>query len=158
MTIQIILFGLISIGGIGFFAYNIWKIRDNIGIGRDINRNDKKGERIKTMLLVAFGQKKMFSRPIAAFLHLCLYVAFVITQIELIEILADGLSGKHRIFFQLLRIILCVYDKLYRDFIGSCFFRNNYFSCTKELIKTTSAKYERNDWLAYQRCQPHLNL
>ena len=98
MTIQIILFGLISIGGIGFFAYNIWKIRDNIGIGRDINRNDKKGERIKTMLLVAFGQKKMFSRPIAAFLHLCLYVAFVITQIELIEILADGLSGKHRIF------------------------------------------------------------
>ena len=98
MTIQIILFGLISIGGIGFFAYNIWKIRDNISVGKDINRNDKKGERIKTMLLVAFGQKKMFSRPIAAFLHLCLYVAFVITQIELIEILADGLSGRHRIF------------------------------------------------------------
>ena len=98
MTIQIILFGIISIGGIGFFAYNIWKIRDNISIGKDKSRNDKKGERIKTMLLVAFGQKKMFSRPIAAFLHLCLYVAFVITQIELIEILADGLSGKHRIF------------------------------------------------------------
>jgi len=98
MTIQLILFAIISIGGLGFFSYNIWKIRYNIRLGRDLKRNDKKGERLKTMLLVAFGQKKMFSRPIPAFLHLCLYVAFVITQIELIEIFADGVSGKHRVF------------------------------------------------------------
>jgi heterodisulfide reductase subunit C len=51
------------------------------------------------MSLVALGQKKMFTRPIAAFLHLALYVAFVITQIELVEIIADGFSGKHRIFY-----------------------------------------------------------
>ena len=51
------------------------------------------------MALVALGQKKMFTRPIAAFLHLALYVAFVITQIELVEIIADGFSGKHRIFY-----------------------------------------------------------
>lgn len=50
------------------------------------------------MLLVAFGQKKMFSRPIPALLHLMIYAAFVITQIELIEIFVDGLSGHHRIF------------------------------------------------------------
>jgi heterodisulfide reductase subunit C len=51
------------------------------------------------MSLVALGQKKMFTSPIAAFLHLALYVAFVITQIELVEIIADGFSGKHRIFY-----------------------------------------------------------
>ena len=98
MNIQLILFIVLSISGIGFFAYNIWKIRYNIRLGRDLNRNDKKGDRLKTMLLVAFGQKKMFSRPIPALLHLCLYVAFVITQIELIEIFADGVSGNHRVF------------------------------------------------------------
>ena len=51
------------------------------------------------MVLVALGQKKMFTRPIAAFLHLALYVAFVITQIELVEIVADGFSGQHRMFY-----------------------------------------------------------
>lgn len=67
-------------------------------MGRDVNRSDKKNERLKTMALVAFGQKKMFNRPIPAILHLFLYLAFIITQIELIEIFADGLSGRHRIF------------------------------------------------------------
>ena len=65
-------------------------------MGRDVNRSDNFWTRLKLMTLVAFGQKKMFSKPIPAFLHLALYVAFVITQIELIEILADGLSGGHR--------------------------------------------------------------
>ena len=65
-------------------------------MGRDVNRSDNFWTRLKLMTLVAFGQKKMFSKPIPAFLHLALYLAFVITQIELIEILADGLSGGHR--------------------------------------------------------------
>ena len=50
------------------------------------------------MTLVAFGQKKMFARPIPAILHFALYAAFVITQIELLEILVDGLFGTHRFF------------------------------------------------------------
>ncbi len=50
------------------------------------------------MALVAFGQKKMFARPIPAILHFALYAAFVITQIELLEILVDGLFGTHRFF------------------------------------------------------------
>ena len=68
-------------------------------MGRTINRSDKPLTRLKTMVLVALGQKKMFTRPIAAFLHLALYVAFVITQIELVEIVADGFSGQHRMFY-----------------------------------------------------------
>ena len=94
--VKIIIFSLLIIVGFGFFGYNIWKVRSNILLGRDVNRSDNFWTRLKLMTLVAFGQKKMFSKPIPAFLHLALYVAFVITQIELIEILADGLSGGHR--------------------------------------------------------------
>ena len=94
--LKIILFSLLVIVGFGFFGYNIWKVRSNILLGRDVNRSDNFWTRLKLMTLVAFGQKKMFSKPIPAFLHLALYLAFVITQIELIEILADGLSGGHR--------------------------------------------------------------
>jgi hypothetical protein len=96
--ISIIAFALLSVGGIGFFTWNVLKIRQNILLGRDIDRSDNSSERWKTMLLVAFGQKKMFSRPIAALLHLVIYASFVITQIELIEIFADGLTGNHRMF------------------------------------------------------------
>ena len=94
--VKIIIFSLLIIVGFGFFGYNIWKVRSNILLGRDVNRSDNFWTRLKLMTLVAFGQKKMFSKPIPAFLHLALYVAFVITQIELIEIIADGLSGGHR--------------------------------------------------------------
>lgn len=94
--VKIIIFSLLVIVGFGFFGYNFWKVRSNILLGRDVNRSDNFWTRLKLMTLVAFGQKKMFSKPIPAFLHLALYVAFVITQIELIEILADGLSGGHR--------------------------------------------------------------
>lgn len=83
----------------GLFIFNLYRIRKNILLGRTINRSDKPLTRLKTMSLVALGQKKMFTSPIAAFLHLALYVAFVITQIELVEIIADGFSGKHRIFY-----------------------------------------------------------
>lgn len=96
--ISIIAFALLCIGGIGFFTWNVLKIRQNILIGREVNRSDKSSERWKTMLLVAFGQKKMFSRPIPALLHFVIYASFVITQIELIEIFADGLLGEHRMF------------------------------------------------------------
>jgi heterodisulfide reductase subunit C len=67
-------------------------------MGLPLDRSDRKAERWRTMLLVALGQKKMFTRPIPALLHLALYASFVITQIELIEILVDGMSGSHRFF------------------------------------------------------------
>ncbi len=96
--LSIILFAVLAIVGIGFFAYNVRKVRFNILLGRPTDRTDNASERWKTMTLVALGQKKMFTRPIPALLHLTLYTAFVITQIELIEIFADGLTGGHRTF------------------------------------------------------------
>ncbi|NCA22608.1 MAG: Fe-S oxidoreductase, partial [Crocinitomicaceae bacterium] len=74
--IQTIIFAVLLIAGFGVFGYNIWKVRSNILLGRDIDRSDNSGERWKTMLLVAFGQQKMFSRPIPALLHLVIYASF----------------------------------------------------------------------------------
>ncbi len=97
--IAILIFILLTVVGFGFFSWNISKVRSNILLGRDLDRTDRKAERWKVMTLVALGQKKMFARPIPAILHLMLYAAFVITQIELIEILIDGFTGNHRTFF-----------------------------------------------------------
>ncbi len=96
--ISSILFTILLVGGLGFFGWNVMKIRSNINLGLDVNRTDNKKERWKTMTLVALGQKKMFTRPIPAILHLFIYAAFVITQIELIEIFIDGVTGSHRMF------------------------------------------------------------
>lgn len=97
--ISSIVFILLLIVGFGFFTKKVVEIRSNILLGKDLDRSDNKAERWKTMALVALGQKKMFTRPIPALLHLALYAAFIITQIELIEIIIDGVSGNHRFFF-----------------------------------------------------------
>jgi heterodisulfide reductase subunit C len=96
--ISAIIFCILLIGSSVFFAINVKKIRRNILLGRDVDVTYNKSERLKTMLLVAFGQQKMFRKPIPAILHLFLYAAFIITQIELIEIIVDGISGSHRVF------------------------------------------------------------
>lgn len=93
-----IAFILLFLAGTGLFALNMKKIIRNIRLGRKVNRTDQSSARWKNMLLVAFGQKKMFARPVPALLHFVLYTAFMITQIELIEIILDGVSGGHRVF------------------------------------------------------------
>ena len=96
--VSAVIFVVLFITGSAFFFINAKKIRRNILLGKEISIKDNKAERIKVMTLVALGQKKMFSRPIPAILHLFLYVAFVITQVELLEIIFDGVSGHHRAF------------------------------------------------------------
>lgn len=92
-----ILFALLLIGGGALFAINVRKIRRNILLGKEVDRSDRKSERWQTMLRVAFGQSKMMARPFAAFLHLFVYVGFVIINIEVVEIVLDGITGAHRI-------------------------------------------------------------
>jgi heterodisulfide reductase subunit C len=93
-----IIFAIVLIIGVGFFVKNVKKIIRNIKLGQDVNRTDNVLARWKNMALIAFGQKKMFTRPIPAILHFTLYAAFIITQIELLEIIVDGLFGTHRFF------------------------------------------------------------
>lgn len=96
--ISSIIFSILLIGASAFFFINVKKIRRNILLGRNVSFSGTTSDRLKTMLLVAFGQQKMFARPIPAILHLFLYAAFIITQIELLEIIFDGAAGSHRAF------------------------------------------------------------
>jgi hypothetical protein len=91
-----ILFAILLVVGFGLFFKGLIEIRRNILLGRPIVRNDRKKERWQTMSRVALGQSKMGKRPIAAFFHVLVYVGFVIINLELIEIIIDGIFGTHR--------------------------------------------------------------
>lgn len=93
-----ILFALALAIGSGFFAMNVRKLLRNIRLGKDINRSDNKSARFKNMLKIAFGQTKMVRRPISGLLHLVVYIGFIIINIEVLEIVIDGLFGTHRLF------------------------------------------------------------
>jgi ferredoxin len=83
----------------GFFIWKrIQRIRGNINLGKPVKINDRKGERLQNLLLVAFGQKKMFKRITPAFFHFFIYIGFVIINIEVLEFVIDGLAGTHRAF------------------------------------------------------------
>lgn len=93
-----ILFAIALGAGIFLFSRNVGTIRKNILSGKPLDRSDRKKERWVTMLRVAFGQSKMVVRPFAGFLHILVYVGFVLINIEVLEIIIDGLAGTHRVF------------------------------------------------------------
>ncbi len=92
-----IIFILLLIGGTVLFTINVRKIRRNIFLGRPEDRSDNKPLRWKTMFRVALGQSKMVTRPLPAIMHLFVYVGFIIINIEVLEILIDGIFGTHRV-------------------------------------------------------------
>ncbi|WP_127125684.1 (Fe-S)-binding protein [Pseudoflavitalea rhizosphaerae] len=100
--IQQILFVLITGFAIWFFAKNISKIRRNILLGKDEDYSDNPSARWRNLLLLAFGQKKMFRNPLVAVLHFVVYAGFVIINIEMLEIILDGAFGTHRLFAPML--------------------------------------------------------
>ena len=91
-------FVIILIISITIFTRNILKIKNNINLGRSIDRSDNKSARWKNMARIALGQSKMVSRPIAGILHVVVYIGFLIINIELLEIVVDGIFGTHRVF------------------------------------------------------------
>ena len=95
---QQILFILISGIAIWLFTKKIKEISRNIRLGRDEDFSDNPGKRWSNVLLLAFGQKKMFRNPLVAVLHFFVYAGFVIINIEVLEIVLDGIFGTHRMF------------------------------------------------------------
>ena len=93
-----ILFAILLIIGFGYFFTNIKKITRNINLGIDVNRKDNPKARWTNMAMIALGQSKMVKRPVAGMLHIIVYAGFIIINIELLEIIIDGLFGTHRIF------------------------------------------------------------
>lgn len=100
--LQQILF--IALAGIAswLFAKKIGEIRRNILLGKDEDLSDNKSLRWKNLALLALGQKKMFKNPLVAVMHLVIYAGFIIINIEVLEILLDGILGTHRLFFPFL--------------------------------------------------------
>src|SRR5260221_3113445 len=90
---------ILTLGDAGFFIRKrVLRIRDNIRLGKKNDITDRKNERLSNMLLVAFGQKKMFKRPLPAILHFFIYVGFLVINLEVLEFVIDGIFGTHRIF------------------------------------------------------------
>ncbi|HET6766232.1 MAG TPA: (Fe-S)-binding protein [Chitinophagaceae bacterium] len=96
--VQQVLFVLVSIVAIWLFTKKIKEIGRNIRLGRDEDFSDNKDIRWKNVLLLAFGQKKMFKNPLVAILHFFVYAGFIIINIEVLEIVLDGIFGTHRLF------------------------------------------------------------
>ncbi|TYB76612.1 4Fe-4S dicluster domain-containing protein [Bizionia gelidisalsuginis] len=96
-----ILFAFVLIAGLGYFAFNVRKLIRNINLGKAKEVNDNKPARWKNVIMIALGQSKMVKRPVSGFFHVIVYVGFVIINIEVLEIIIDGLFGTHRIFSSL---------------------------------------------------------
>ncbi len=88
--------------GIYYFASNVKKLVRNIKLGKDVDRTDQKSERWSNMIRIALGQSKMVRRPVSGFLHIIVYVGFIIINIEVLEIILDGILGTHRLFLPVL--------------------------------------------------------
>ena len=91
-------FSLITGIALFFFGKKLMNIRRNIFLGKSLEIKDAPAKRWSNVLILALGQKKMFHNPLVAILHLFVYVGFVIINIELLEIIIDGIAGTHRIF------------------------------------------------------------
>ena len=97
-----ILFLVILATGVGYFTFNIKKLIRNIKLGQEIDASDNKSERWKNLVRIALGQSKMVVRPISGLLHIVVYVGFIIINIEVLEIIIDGIFGTYRIGLKVL--------------------------------------------------------
>ena len=97
-----ILSQILFLAALGVTAYLVTRrvllIRRTILLGKEDQRTDRPAERLRNMLLLAFGQKRMFTRPLVGVLHFLVYIGFILINIELLEIVIDGLFGTHRLF------------------------------------------------------------
>lgn len=93
-----VIFAVLLVVAVGIFTKNIRQIIANIQLGKSIDRTDQKSARWRNMARIALGQSKMVRRPVAGILHVVVYLGFILINIELLEIIVDGLLGTHRVF------------------------------------------------------------
>lgn len=134
---QVIFLLVFAVAGYILFK-RVSYLRRNIFLGKRETRNDLPEQRWKTMLLVAFGQQKMFKKFIPAILHLMIYVAFVIINLEVLEFVIDGIFGTHRIFAPFLGSAYGVAMNIF-EFLAIAVL----VSCVAFLIRRNVMKVER---------------
>lgn len=93
-----LVFIAVLVYAIYLFSKNVGQIRKNINLGKEEDRSDHRDLRLKNMLRVALGQSKMGARPVAGIFHMIVYASFLIINLEVLEIIVDGITGKHRAF------------------------------------------------------------
>ena len=93
-----IIFVSILFFGLYFFVRNLNRLYRNINLGKEINTRDNKKQRLLNMCKIALGQGKIIKRPVSGILHVIVYIGFIVINIELLEIVLDGLLGTHRLF------------------------------------------------------------
>jgi heterodisulfide reductase subunit C len=136
--LQQILFVLVVGAAAYLLTQRIRLIRKNIFMGKPEDRKNNPSQRWKTMLLVAFGQQKMFKRIIPAILHLLIYVGFLVINLEVLEFIIDGIAGTHRIFAPLLGDIYTVALSIF-EFLAVAVL----FSCVVFLLRRNVVKVPR---------------
>jgi len=100
-----IIFSFLLIISIGFFSLNIKKLIKVIKLGKPIDRFDNPSKRLSNMIRIALGQSKMVTKPISGILHVVVYLGFIIINIEVLEIIIDGITGSHRFFSKIFNYI-----------------------------------------------------
>ncbi|MGR3811266.1 4Fe-4S dicluster domain-containing protein [Jiulongibacter sp. NS-SX5] len=150
--IQQILFLLVFAAAVYFIARRVILIKKTIQLGKADDRTDHPGIRLKTMLRVAFGQKKMFDRPVVGILHFLVYAGFVLINLEILEIIIDGLFGTHRVLAKplgsLYPIVINFFEILALGVILACVI----FLIRRNVLKINrlhpSSSKEMNGWPA----------
>jgi heterodisulfide reductase subunit C len=142
-----LIFLVILAAAVYLFSRNAGKIRRNILLGKDADRSDQPALRWKTMAKVALGQSKMGKRPVAAIMHLFIYLGFVIINIEVLEIMIDGLFGSHRVFSgplgSLYSLLIGSFEILALLVLVSCIV----FLCRRNLLKLKRFRgVEMTEW------------
>lgn len=145
-----IIFTVILAAGILLFSVKIKNVVSLIRMGRPLDRSDRKSERWKTMARVALGQSKMTSRPVAAFFHVIIYAGFIIINIELLEIIIDGVFGTHRVLAfmgPLYNFLIATFEILAFAVIVACvvfFTRRNIINIRRFRMRELTS-FPRND-------------
>ena len=121
-----------------FIFKSVTRLRRNILLGKNIDRTDQKAKRWKMMALTAFGQKKMFKKFIPAFLHLFIYLGFLIVNFEMIEIMIDGVFGTHRVFLPFLGTFYSWFINVFEFFAFAVI-----VTCILFLIRRSIVKVDR---------------
>lgn len=130
-----ILFITLTAAGVWLFARKAGEIRRNILLGKDEDLSDQSGRRWNNVLLLALGQKKMFKNPLVALMHLVIYAGFIIINIEVLEIVLDGLLGKHRLFAPLLGDVYTWLINAFEWLAAGVIFVCIVFLCRRNIIK-----------------------
>lgn len=126
-----------------YITMRIRLISRAIKLGRSENRSDRPDERLKTMLLVAFGQKKMFNNPLVGVMHFVIYSGFIIINLEILEILLDGILGTHRLFAPYITavypVLIAIFELLALGVVAVCVI----FLCRRYIAKVSRFQPER---------------